>query len=146
MERSGSSQHQTMLPTWHRCQISNTVWENYWEYLTGWRDSRSSPGTPQPWNRVHWRGEIREPFNTRQCWQPGTGAGFTTLSGTDQTTWHTVEPLTPGSLASWGCIGVMSLWPEGSWYGLTLAHRFSSPLWPCFSSMAGVGSWPWGWN
>ena len=30
MERSGSPQHQTMLPTWHRCQISNTVWENYW--------------------------------------------------------------------------------------------------------------------
>ena len=28
----------------HRCQISNTVPENYWEHLAGWKDSRSSPG------------------------------------------------------------------------------------------------------
>ena len=51
-------QCQTILTMWHGRQILNTAWVGLEKPLTGWRNSQSSPGAPQPWGWVQCHGEI----------------------------------------------------------------------------------------
>ena len=80
MERSGSPQHQTILPTWHRCQISNTVWEIYCEYLAGLKrlsiKSRRLPSREAGCNAAERSGSPSTPDNVANL----ARARFSTLS------------------------------------------------------------------